>query len=284
MADYTIFNLVVESLDRMDQLKVEKASGGSTASTLATICVAELGDRGNDSGTMFVLSADGAAPEGQWSIISAYDDDSVFTVGEDLTPAVAEGDIIAWTGGSRNRLYELLRKINSIWSQIGTLDNVDTTSITTAANQKEYEVPQEIKRGILSVWLQMETDDSDANAWEKAHGWYLEKSIPGDDGKLVFYSQPPAGRSLKIVYRDYHPDVWDPTDVISEDLDRELLIAAVISTIRESDYESSTGTARAKAQKANTAIKRLANALVKHAVSRENATSTTRYTREVAKR
>ena len=277
MADVTVFDVLVGAMRKMRVLKVEKATGGSTT----TVVVSGLADRGSDTGTMFILKADGAAPQCEFQAITAYDGTDTFTTAA-FTAVVGAGDTVGWIT-QRYRIWELVSDFIEALHQLVPSIQKYNESLTTAASQLEYTLPQEIHNGnIRQVKIQLETGDSDANRWEPVLNWYVKEgtmgdSAPGADKLLCFYTQPATGRKLQIIYDDLHGDLDEASDVLSEGISKPVAVAALVAFVRTGEMHSSSGQQTRRARLAQGSDFDLQKALAANPIHKEPPRSTTRF-------
>jgi hypothetical protein len=214
-----------------------QATGGST--TTVIVNSSENNYTSDDQlvgGTVMVTrdaGGAGAAPEGEYSIISDYvASTKTWTVGT-LSAGVASGDHVGLVK-PKIRLTQMIQAVNDGLASLGTISLVDT-SITTASDQTEYALPVGLKiKELKDVLLQMNTDDANDNEYKSIIGMIREfPAAPASTGLLQFSSQPPDSRTLKIVYEGVHPELADFDDVVSETIQEELATAATIDKALE---------------------------------------------------
>lgn len=206
------------------------ATGGSTTTVIDSNTQYTTDDALLGGTVIVVRDAGGAnaAPEGEFSRISDFvASTKTFTVDTALSAAVAAGDAIQ-LATPRIRLSQMKQFVNDALTNLGTISLVDT-SLTSAANQTEYALPVALKiERLLDIQYNRITNDSDNNQWYSIIGQsrYVP-SAPGSTGLLVL-PQLPADRTIKIIYRGVHPTVNAYSDKISETIQEELAVAAVI--------------------------------------------------------
>lgn len=213
---YTLSNLLRDSLIEAGDMRISLATNGSTTTVADTSRDPTESQRQWENGTLIVLrdaAGAGAAPEGQFSRISAYAN-KTFSLASPLTADVENGDRYGVV--PRTYTHEMLIELaNQAMQQIGEI-GFDDQSITTAANKREYTLPVVGKRAPVNVWMQTETGDSDDNQWKPVHEWQTDWASAGSTGLLILQRQPPTGRLLKLEYFDVHPVINDYDDVINE--------------------------------------------------------------------
>ena len=87
--------------------------------------------------------------------------------------------------------------VNRAVVRMGEVPAVDET-LTTASNTKEYTIPTAAVKGLFEVWLPQVSTASN-EGWVRAHGWRSE------NGVLIFQNQPPASKTIKLVYMNPTP-------------------------------------------------------------------------------
>lgn len=166
----------------------------------------------------------GAAPEGQYQRISAYTStDYEYTVEAAFTAALAVGDIIGIASTKLVPFLLMRKKANDALLALGQVELVDT-SLSTADNQTEYTLPAGITRdNITNVMIQTYTSDANDNSWIPVAPWDVHPAAPGTQHTLVI-PQYASGYTLKIFYKDYHPELSVYNSVVSETIDYPLLV------------------------------------------------------------
>ncbi len=229
---FTLFNLLMKSYERLGQLKTSVATGGGTTSVVdSTQTTARNARFSNDKrdGVIFIpRTTDGLAPEGEYSLISAFAPATgTYTIAT-LTAAVGAGDIYSWAG-KLFPLYTMVELANSALQDIGDVVTVDTTTLDTDTGDTEYSVSTDWKRRVIRVWYQTNADSND-NQWSEFHNWEQVVAAPGSAGKLILSDYPASGSmDIKVEYLGPHPEVSVCTSVISEAIDPELVIRALVA-------------------------------------------------------
>lgn len=224
---YLLTNLLQDVYRRLGQTNTTILTGGSTSTAIDTKLADEYQDDDLKGGALFVIydsAGAGAAPEGEFTPITAYDEGTTtMTLSPALTAALASGDRIMFTR-SVWPVYEMLELVNTALTMIGDIPTIDT-SLTTASDQTEYALPVGLKRKIIKVEVQTDTDSND-NQWKEVQ-FSVVPAAPGSTGLLIIPQQD-AGYTIKIWYEDKHPRVQDYDDPIAEIIDPELAIAACV--------------------------------------------------------
>lgn len=209
------------------------ATGGSTTTIIDTNAQFTADDSLVGGTALVVRDAGGAsaAPEGEFQRISDYvASTNTFTVGSAFSSAVAAGDSIL-LATPRIRLPQMRAAVNDALANLGTITLVDT-SITTADAQTEYALPVALKiKRILDIQLQGSTADGNDNQYTSIIGQtsYIP-AAPGSTGLLII-PQFASGYTIKIIYEGVHPTIFAYSDKISETIQEELAVAAVIDKV-----------------------------------------------------
>lgn len=167
----------------------------------------------------------GASPEGKFSRVTAYNSTTWTYTFDTMTDAVAAGDEIVLCT-NEIPLREMVRLANRAFKAFGLVPAVPDKSLTSAANQTEYALPNAVKRGhILSVEYQGVTTDANDNQWIPVN-WKVEPATYGSTG-LIYLPQLPAGKTIKIVYNGVHADLTAYNSEIAETIPDDLAILAL---------------------------------------------------------
>lgn len=181
----------------------------------------------NKNDYLAVVSAGGAAPEGEWSLITTYNDGTFTYTINTLTAALAAGDEVMILKQSQFKLLDVIRAINNGFQTIGDIPYIDKTSLDTASEQTEYEYPVTLKRNPpVAIYVQGETGDSNDNEPEQVPFRY-EPALGGSTG-LLYLPQLTAGRDIYLCVNTVHPDLTDYDDVLYEGLNKKLVVEAAI--------------------------------------------------------
>lgn len=208
------------------------ATGGGTTSIVVNSAENIYSSDDQLNGGTAIVTRDaggaGAAPEGEFAVISDYvASTKTWTIGT-LTAGVASGDTVGMVK-PKIRLAQMKAAVNDGLANLGTISLVDT-SLTTASDQTEYALPTALKiKRLVDVLLQGQTDSANDNQYYSIKGLIQDfPAAPAATGLLVFNSQPESGRTIKIVYEGEHPTLADFDDVVSETVQEELAVAAAI--------------------------------------------------------
>lgn len=202
------------------------ATGGSTTTIVDTNDRDEPDDYWNN-GTAWVIydgAGASAAPEGEYSVISDFvNSTSTLTLRTTLTAAVAATDRYA-LADKRIPLNILEQSVNRALQDMGKVVLTDTTSLDTADNQTEYTLPAAAGHDLREVWIESNKDDADDNRWQRIYNWTVEKTATGTANTLIFPTQWASGYDVKLVYVDYHPELYSASDELDESVPIERII------------------------------------------------------------
>jgi len=165
----------------------------------------------------------GAAPQGEYQRISAYDEANYRFTTDAFTAAVASGDRIVIVS-DLVPLQQMIVMANEVISDLGRLELVDT-SLTTAANQTEYTLPLGItKENLYAVEIQRITTDANDNRWAPVK-YDVIPAAAGTAHTLII-AQYAAGYKLQLWYRDFHAKLTAYNSTISPTLQYAQIKAA----------------------------------------------------------
>lgn len=157
----------------------------------------------------------GAAPQGEYQRISAYDESNYRFTTATFTSAIGAGDRIVIVPDAIP-LQQMIVMANEVMGDYGRLQLVDT-SLTIAANQTEYTLPTGItKENLYDVKIQGLTTDSNDNRWTSIP-FSVQPAAAGTAHTLVI-DQYATDYDLMLYYRDYHAKLTVYSSVISPTL------------------------------------------------------------------
>lgn len=201
------------------------ATSGSNATTIedTTLSTKYTQNRFKDWIAFISRTTDGLAPQGQYSIASAYVTSTKKVTIATLTAAVGSGDEYALCKGSIP-LYTLIKLFNDGLRMLGEIW-VRDTSLTVENNTLLYTLPAALKGRVpRSVSLM----DEDYNPWE-APNYEIVKAAGGSTNSLLFKSQPHTSYpTIVINYMGLHPSMTAYNSYIEESIHPELAVAAGI--------------------------------------------------------
>ncbi len=220
----TLFEISYQAAVELGGIVVEgKATGGSTTTLVDTGALGskEFASKDDDfwnGGTAWILNDAGgssAAPEGEFGEITDYVKSTQTLTFDALTVAVASGDYYA-VGKKNYPINILTQKINRVLRKI-MIETTDITTITTADNQTEYDLPAGPLE-LLKVKIEGNTTDSNDSRYSEISNalWDVERTVTGTIDKLVFHNQPNTARQIMLVYKAPHPRIYTSTTQINE--------------------------------------------------------------------
>jgi hypothetical protein len=217
MAIY-LFDLAWRVLVELGTARTGVATGGTTTTIIDTNGLKLIDDDYYNGGTAFILKDAGgesAAPENEFSKISNFANETATIALQDaLTVSPAVGDTYG-VANQRFPLFRIIQRINSALFMDGYIPGEDKTTITTAANQREYDLPAEASRDLREVfWLS--NTDSDRTEPIPVVNWGIQKTAIGTADKLVLDYDLPSGYKLWIRYARQHPELRDASDELDQ--------------------------------------------------------------------
>jgi hypothetical protein len=224
---FTLSDLLEDVYAELGQLQVSTATGGTTTSLVDT----KLCRSGNDddwkNGTIMILDADGEPPQGEFSPISGYADNSgTFTLESALSAVPAEGDIFGLIS-AYYPVRTLLRLINNGLRTLGDIPLVDSTTLETISGQSEYAAKAEWKRR-PPFRIDIQSANGSSGQWRRVFDWEYFPAVPGESGTLTFGKNLGDGRALRVWYLAPHPRVSRFDDVIAEVISPSLAVASCV--------------------------------------------------------
>jgi hypothetical protein len=228
---FQLTHLLQKVYRRLKGTRTSTATGGSTTTIVDTKLAEYLADSNEDdilNGGSAIIIKDaaglGAAPEGEFSRISDYDDNGTITVST-LSAAPAAGDAYMYISPDFP-LFDMLELVNDALVYLGRIPKV-YSSLTTAANQTEYTLPVALKGvDLADIEIQGVTTDADDNRYSPISGWKITPALPGTAGILTL-PQFAQDYILRIGYPGVHPRVSIFSDYISEYIHPELATASL---------------------------------------------------------
>ena len=238
---FTVSNLVQNILTELAQVEPNHvfAATGGTATTFVNSNFANFEsppeqDIFKNYLAIVVRDAGGASasPEGKWAVCSAYADATYTGTIATVTDAIASGDTIMLAKQDKFPLQQIIFAINQGLESLGDLPNNPNTSLTTVANETEYDIPVAVKRGLKQIWIQGKTNDSNDNQWIQVYDRRNDPAI-GGTASVLYIPQYPAGRTIRLIYNGAHPYMSVYSDVISEYVHPTVATAASIIKLLE---------------------------------------------------
>lgn len=231
---YQLTHLLQDAWQRMGQLRRWIVTGGSTTTVVNTDWaiseepIFEDDDPSLIFGTAVVMSDAGglgAAPEGEFGMITDYDSSSTTATIDALTSAIGAGDRVGIVS-PLFPLEDMISLANIALRRIGDIDLVDT-SLVTEGGQTEYTLPATIRQRPIRVRVQGNVDNAD-NRWEEVQGWSVVPATAGSSWTLVL-PEMVGGYAIEVLYRAEHPELTSFSSDIQEAIRPELALCALIA-------------------------------------------------------
>ena len=210
-----LFDLTLRVAVELGIVRQGTATGGSTNTIIDTNLLATLDDEYYKLGTYWITdTSDDGAPEGESGVIADnVGSTGTVTLQDVVSQAVAAGDKFAMAV-PRYKLYELKQQINHALYMDGYIPVIDT-SLTTAANQREYSLPAAATRDLRQVNIYSNLD-SDRNIPRPAYNWTIRHSATGSVDTLVLNRDYDAGLTIELSYATQHASLEETTDELNE--------------------------------------------------------------------
>ena len=212
-----------------------KTTGGSTSTVVDSSLSGKYDDDSfKEAIIMIRKTTDGLAPQNEFSLLSAFvDSTQTFTFSPVASASVGSGDYYA-VADPLYPLATVLRLVNQALHRMGVISLVDT-SLTALEQTLEYTLPLRLKAFPLDkVEIGNATD-----GWSELSDYYVLPAAPNSQSKLVFNRQIPfdtitaSNYTLRLWYRDYHPELDTYDDVVSETIPEPLAIQYVKNELME---------------------------------------------------
>lgn len=232
MAD-TLFDLTYKVAAILGSNREGTATGGSTTTLIDTNGLANVELDYYNEGTLWIVkSTDGEAPEGEFEVVKDFNNSNkTIEVQTALSATVGAGDKYM-VSHRKFPSWLLVQQINSELYDLGLLPEVDETSLTTVANQREYTLPADASRDLRQVHVQT-NKDSDRNIWIPVYNWEIDEAGIGTADKLVLAYDLDAGYALRLRYAVEHPELRAASDKLSEIVDpNRIVFAAAAACLR----------------------------------------------------
>jgi hypothetical protein len=226
LAAPTLFDIALRVYDELGELTYGVATGGSAT----TLVDSGLGGADDDynSGTVFVVEADGASPEGEFAEVTDYTTSTgtlTFSGSgiKGMAGTPASGDEYA-VATKRYTLDKIRGVVNRALSKI-LIPTVDE-SLSTAATTKEYTIPAVANDGLRRVYISQVSTASN-EGWVEMFNWRQETNT------LIFREQPVTGQTIKLVYMAGHTRLAANSDALSSyvPLNRAVAEALYLATV-----------------------------------------------------
>lgn len=224
---YTLSDLLSDTYAELGHLQVGAASGGDTDSLTDDELAGEHRDDEWQDGALFVLAAGGAAPEGEYARVAAFDAaGGAFTLAGSLSAAVEAGDRYG-LASSYYPLETLIELANSGLRGLGDIALVDESVLVSVSGQSSYAASLEWKRRRpLRIDFLAIPGLSAVDPWRTVHDWDFVPAAPGSTALILFKDALPAGRPVRVWYQAAHPRLAAHDDVVHASIHPELAVAA----------------------------------------------------------
>ena len=205
----------------------QPATGGSTTTVQDTALLNKKGTNFYKDRILVVSkTTNGAAPQGQFGIVSAYSaaNPPTFTV-PTMTQTAHSGDIYAVMKNTI-ALYEAIEQINIAMDMLPAV-RLEDTSLTASASTLEYTLPIATK----GYPIQDVLIGNSTNGWKQKRDYKIRPAVGGSTETLVFQTQPPydtntpANGTIRLIYLGKQTALSAFSDTISEKYADELVNA-----------------------------------------------------------
>lgn len=222
----TLSDLILKTAIELGVVRQGVATGGATNTLIDTNLLTTIDDDYYNQGTLIITKDAGGAVDitGVYETISDFDGATgTITLQSGLATAVTADDKYAAVA-PRYKPYEIIQQLNNSLYLDGYIPVYDNTSITTAAQQREYTLPAAAVRDLRQVWLQTNENDSDRNIPRMIYNWTIQQATAGNDATLILDEDYQSGLAVYLVYGDQHPALETYDDVLHESIHPDRLI------------------------------------------------------------
>lgn len=226
---YTLSNLLQDVYSELGQLSVRQATGGSANTLVDAALARQHQDDEWKDGALFVLEAGGAAPEGEFAQVAAFEASSgTFSLAEDLSAAVGAGHRYA-LASAYYPLATLIELVNAGLRALGDIPQVDEQTLVSVGGQSSYVAALEWgRRRPTRIDFQAIPGLSAVDPWRTVHDWDFVPGAPGSQALILFKEALPAGRQLRVWYQGSHPRLAAFDDPLAAVIAPELAVAACV--------------------------------------------------------
>lgn len=224
---YMLNDLLQDIYAELGQLRIGVASDGSSNTLEDETLAGQHSDDEWKGGALFVKKADGAAPQGEFATVNAFEASSgIFTVSPNFSAAIESGDRYGLSS-AYYPLETMIELVNSGLRALGDIPLVDSQTLITAVGESSYAATVEWgRRRPLRIDYLAIPGISAADPWRTVHDWDYVPAVPGGEGLIIFADALPAGRPLRVWYQASHPTVQAHNDPIAGAISPELAVAA----------------------------------------------------------
>lgn len=232
-----LFDLTYEIAGLVATLEEGETTGGAQG-TLADTKNREEDDGFWNDGTVWIIEADGAAPEQEWARIDDFEKSiATVTLRDNVTVAIVAGDRYA-IATSEFTLDAIISAVNKSLRRLGPIPTFDKTSITIESNKTEYNLPIVAKRDLRKVFKQTDNTDSDDNRWEEIFNWRVQVSAAGSTATLVLPFQYTDGYAVALEYMAPHAKMYEASDKLNEIVPMERVIYRAATEALHAKYRA----------------------------------------------
>jgi hypothetical protein len=205
---YILAKMITDALTQLGKGQEYLASGGSTTTVVCAEFGTAFAEEDFEGSSVIITQADAAAPENEWAAIETYDQEATeLTLYTALTVAVQAGDNFL-VSGAEYPIPEMVRLANIALSDFGSIAYIEELAI--GSSDTTIEVTEEYLSGVCDLFFKPDGGDR----FLPVPSFRL---VPADPPQIDFYT--PLGSGTLQVWRDtVHPDVIDPSDVISSSI------------------------------------------------------------------
>lgn len=269
MTDFLLSELLQRTYRKLGVLNVSKVDSTSSTTTIVDSKQASKwkNNQWKDGTAIIVRTTDAAAPEGEFNRISLYDNATYkFTVDTAFTAAPESGDTYAFCD-STYPLHIMIELANDALQNLGLLDLVDTSTITIASEKTEYAGAAAWKRSKpIRIEVARDTDTNDYR-WLDINDWDYVPAAAGSTPLIIFKQQyTTAYPTVKVWYRDLHPEITTYSAKIREEIHPALATAALTVEALTWYDRANSGQDEALRQTLNAAVNELERAKVAHPI------------------
>ncbi|MBU2249956.1 MAG: hypothetical protein KKD77_24635 [Gammaproteobacteria bacterium] len=232
MTDFTVSNALTRCFRALGQLRESIVDSTSSTTTIVDTKLAGILGSNNayKNGTAIIIrTTDALAPQGEFNRISASDNATYkLTVDTAFTAAPGSGDVYGYANSSYP-LQTTINLLNDALRSLGMIDLTDTTTITIASEKSEYSGSVSWKRTKpFRIEIATDTDTNDYK-WKDIYDWDYIPAVAGTAPTIIFKKQYSTSYpTVKVWYRDLHPEVTTYSSKIREELHPELVTAAFV--------------------------------------------------------
>lgn len=221
LAAPNLYDILLRVYDELGELRYGIATGGSST----TLVDSGIGGSNDDwnQGTVFIVEADAAAPEGEYAEVTDYVSSggtlTFSSTGIDgISSAPASGDEYALASDDFP-IDKMRGMVNRSLVRMADIPFTDET-LTTAANTKEYAIPAAARQGLRRVYI-AQTTTADNEGWVEMFNWRQELGV------LIFRQQPVTGKTIKLVRMGPHSRLAANTDTLDALVPLNRIVAEV---------------------------------------------------------